>query len=80
MREKTIEKKFGEKVRADGGLFLKFTSPNNAGVPDRLVVTASGEVYFVEFKAPGKQLRPLQEYWRSELVVRGVRVEVVDHV
>ena len=56
---------------------IKFTSPGNAGVPDRLVLL-QGQVLFVETKAPGKRLRPLQRYWRRTLKQLGFQVHVVN--
>lgn len=43
-----------------GGLAPKFTSPGFDGVPDRLILLPGGKVAFIELKAPGKTLRPLQ--------------------
>ena len=56
-----IEKKLVEKVKQVGGMTLKFVSPGNSGVPDRLVLIAIGKIAFVEVKAPGEKPRPLQE-------------------
>ena len=42
MRESTIEKHLVKRVKERGGLCWKFTSPNLSGVPDRVVLTASG--------------------------------------
>ena len=77
MREADIEKKLVAYVKTCGGLALKFTSPGNAGVPDRLVLL-QGRVLFVETKAPGKRLRPLQRYWRRTLEQLGFQVHVVN--
>ena len=59
--EQQIEKKLVEKVKQVGGMALKFVSPGNSGVPDRLVLIAIGKIAFVEVKAPGEKPRPLQE-------------------
>ncbi len=53
--EKQIEKYLIKKIKEIDGLCLKWTSPGTAGVPDRIVLTAWGEVYFVELKAEGKR-------------------------
>ena len=42
MKESQIEAKLGKMVRAKGGLYYKFVSPGNPGVPDRIVITADG--------------------------------------
>ena len=60
MREKYIEKKLVEQVRSLGGIALKLISPGNSGVPDRLVLLPAGKIGFVEMKAPGLLMRPLQ--------------------
>ena len=44
------------------GWALKFVSPGQNGVPDRIVLVPMGRIYFVETKAPGKKLRKLQEW------------------
>jgi len=80
MREKTIEQKFREAVKAAGGLALKFTSPGFDGVPDRIVLLPGGKMAFVEVKAPGEKPRPLQ-LARHRLIRRlGFRVYVLDEV
>ena len=61
MREKTIEKKLADAVKARGGRAPKFTSPGFDGMPDRIVLMPGGRIAFVEVKAPGKAPRPLQE-------------------
>ena len=60
MREKTIEAKLVTAAKRLGGLALKFVSPGFDGVPDRLVLLPGGRLAFIELKAPGKKLRPLQ--------------------
>lgn len=58
--EKELERKLVREVTRLGGWALKFVSPGQAGVPDRILLFP-GVVYFVELKAPGRTLRPLQE-------------------
>lgn len=65
--EKEIEKKLKARLEKLGCMVLKFTSPGNAGVPDRLVLVPGGTVWFVELKRPGGKLRPLQEIWRDRI-------------
>ena len=60
MRESTVEHRLVTEVKKRGGIALKFVSPGIDGVPDRLVLLPDGKFAFVEVKAPGKQLRPLQ--------------------
>ena len=78
MREKIIEQNLVQAVRRMGGLAPKFTSPGWAGAPDRLVLLSSGRLAFVEVKAPGKILRPLQVRRKGQLEALGFRVYVID--
>lgn len=57
---------------------LKFVSPGMAGIPDRLVLLPKGRIYFVELKAPGKNLRPLQVKRKKQLEALGFKVYVID--
>ena len=60
MNERDIEARFRKAVKDAGGLALKFISPGYAGVPDRIVLMPGGMMCFVELKAPGEKMRPLQ--------------------
>lgn len=68
MRESTLESRLVREVKKHGGLALKWVSPGQNGVPDRIVILPDGRVAFVEMKAPGKQLSPLQFRWRVILL------------
>lgn len=78
MRERTIEQKLTKAVNDIGGLCYKFTSPGNDGVPDRLLLMNEGKVAFVELKAPGKKLRPLQLRQITKIRKLGFKVYVID--
>lgn len=78
MREKTIEQKFREAVKAAGGLAVKFASPGFDGVPDRLALLPDGKMAFVEVKAPGEKPRPLQLVRHRQLRQLGFKVYVLD--
>ena len=60
MLEKDIEKYFRHKLIDQGCLVFKFVSPGSVGVPDRIVISKTGKVYFVELKRPGGKVRKLQ--------------------
>lgn len=62
MREKVIERYLCQKVEEAGGKAIKFTSSNNAGLPDRICILP-GCIAFIEVKAPGKKPRKLQVQW-----------------
>lgn len=80
MLERTIEQRLVEAVRKAGGLCPKFVSPGWDGVPDRIVLLPGGKMGFVELKAPGQKLRPLQRRRREQLECLGFRVFVIDGV
>ena len=80
MLERTIEQRLVEAVRKAGGLCPKFVSPGWDGVPDRIVLLPGGKLGFVELKAPGQKLRPLQRRRREQHECLGFRVFVVDGV
>ena len=61
MREKLIEQKLIKAVKDIGGIALKIASPGFDGMPDRLILLPDKKIAFVEVKALGKTLRPLQE-------------------
>ncbi len=63
MLEKDVEQHLCKRVKSElHGWALKFVSPGQNGVPDRIVLVPMGRIYFVETKAPGKKLRKLQEW------------------
>ena len=67
MLEKDIEKKVCEYARSKGVLAYKFTSPAHRGVADRVVCLPGGAVWFVELKAEGGRLSPLQKVFADEM-------------
>lgn len=71
--EADLEKRLVEKVTNLGGLAWKFTSPGNVGVPDRIILFR-GSIYFVEMKAPGKDLRETQQWRKLQLEREGFQV------
>lgn len=78
MRENVVERALVVKVKARGGMALKFVSPGFDGVPDRLVLFPNGVIAFVELKAPGKKLRPLQVKRKRQLESFGFNVYCID--
>lgn len=77
MLEKDIERKLQRKVKAAGGVCLKFISPGNSGVPDRLILFDRGRIAFAELKRPGEKPRPLQLVQIRKLRDLGFRVYVI---
>lgn len=80
MREKTIEAKLVKAVKSMGGIAPKISSANYDGMPDRLVFLTDGKLAFIELKAPGKKLRPLQEKRKRQLESLGFLVFCIDGI
>lgn len=78
IREKNIESKLCRAVKKRGGLCLKFVSPAFNGVPDRIVLLSGGRIAFVEVKAPGETLRPIQRKRKWQLERLGCKVFCLD--
>jgi len=78
MKETLLERRLVREVKAAGGMAPKWTSPGNRGVPDRLVILPNGRTIFVEMKAPGKPLEPLQRKWAKTLRGLGHKVYKID--
>ena len=78
MREYVVENEFVKTVRAAGGVAYKLTSQTANGLPDRLVLFFPAKTVFVELKAPGKMLRPLQRKRRYQLMKLGFPVLCID--
>jgi len=77
MLEKEIERRLGELIRARGGLYFKFASPNSPGVPDRLVIIPGGRIIFVELKALSGVLSAVQERIIGVMRRQGAQVRVI---
>ncbi|MFK7695390.1 VRR-NUC domain-containing protein [Paenibacillus sp. HJGM_3] len=78
MRESTLERRLVRLVEELGGEAPKWVSPGNRGVPDRIVILPGGRTIYVEMKAPGKPLEPLQVRWARILRRLGHEVYKID--
>ena len=78
MREKAIEQKLVKATKSMGGIAPKFTCPGWGGVPDRLILLPGKSLAFVEVKAPGETLRPLQVKRKRQLEGLGFSVYCID--
>lgn len=78
MLEKEVEGRMVRMVKERGGLCLKFVSPNNPGVPDRIIITPEGRVVFVELKTETGRLANIQKWQIDEMKKRGADVRVVN--
>lgn len=79
MLEKKIESKVVDYAKKKGCWARKFTSPGTRAVPDR-VFGYEGSVWFIEFKAEGKDATKLQKSEHAEMRRCGLRVYVVDSI
>ncbi len=77
MEEQRLERRLKQEIERRGGQALKFVSPGHRGVPDRIVLMPGGRLWFVEMKATGKHLRPLQARRARELGALGFQVRLV---
>ena len=80
MREYVVENEFVKAVRKAGGVAYKLTSQTANGLPDRLVLFPTAKTIFVELKAPGKMMRPLQRKRRYQLMKLGFPVLCIDRM
>ena len=80
MQEKYIEQEMVAAVKSLGGMSPKFVSPGIDGMPDRIVLLPMGRIAFVECKATGKKMRPLQKKRKKQLEALGFLVYCIDDV
>ena len=78
MRESTIERALVEAVKKRHGLAFKFNSMGCNGVPDRIVLLPGPRVMFIELKAPGKEMKPLQVKRKKQIEALGFKVLCLD--
>jgi hypothetical protein len=77
MTESQIERAACLYAKSVGMLAYKFTSPGRAGVPDRLFLTPTGGVFFVEFKCATGRVSALQKNEHRIIRKHGHEVHVV---
>lgn len=75
--EKDIERWLGNQLKKRGCIYMKFVSPGNDGVPDRIVVLPGGGVIFIELKATTGKLMANQRVQISRLRKQGALVFVL---
>ena len=76
-RERDIEKWLRQKIEQMGGIALKFTSPGNDGVPDRIAILPGGQVWFIELKTTGEKPRAIQKWQMQQLRKLGCNVALI---
>ena len=80
MREKVIEQKLVQAVKARGGICPKFVSPGFDGMPDRVVFLPGRHFGLVEVKAPGEKPRALQVSRHRLLEKLGFHTYILDGI
>lgn len=80
LRESVIEKKVTAYAEKKGWVTRKWKSPGRRSVPDQIFLGAGGEVFFIEFKAPGKEPTQKQHLEHGGLRCRGFEVFVIDNI
>lgn len=78
--ERDIESKVCDYAKDRGCLVYKFTSPARSAVPDRMLISPAGVIWFVEFKREGQKPTPPQDREHQRLRDYGVMVFVIDNV
>lgn len=78
--EKDIERKVCDYAKSLGILVYKFTSPSRRSVPDRMFITPTGVVFFVEFKRKGEKPTPSQQVEIEKIRKNGIKVFIIDNV
>ena len=78
-KESDVERKIGNHAFTLGIIPMKFTSPNCAGVPDRMFLY-KGRTLFMEIKKMGKDLEPLQVVWQKKLTKQGFIALKIDSI
>ena len=79
MRESGIESKVCEYAKLKGWLCMKYTSPGNRGVPDRLFFK-DGQTVMVEFKSEEGKLSAAQKVQIKLHREHGMQVEVISSI
>lgn len=77
--ERDIEKRVCDYAKSLGMLCYKFTSPSRRSVPDRMFITKTGVVFFIEFKRQGQKPSEAQAVEIKRICATGVQVNVVDN-
>ena len=76
MLESRVEGWLKDHVEKRGGVYLKFVSPGNIGVPDRIILY-KGRTVFVELKQEHGQLSPIQQAQIERMRATGAEIHVV---
>lgn len=76
-RERDVEAWLRRQIERLGGKAMKFVSPGNNGVPDRIAILPGGKVWFIELKKRGEKQSELQKWQAEQLRKLGCNVATV---
>jgi hypothetical protein len=76
--ESKLEQWAREQAQKRGCKLVKWVSPGNAGVPDRIFIGRMGFIVFLEFKAPKGTVSLLQQWWLGFLTKMGFKATTID--
>ena len=65
------------RARVRPGRLLKWVSPGESGVPDRILILPEGQVVFIEFKKPGGRLSARQRLWMTRIESLGHKMRLI---
>ena len=77
MLEREVEGRLGAALRKEGCLFYKWVSPGVSGVPDRICITPSGRITFIELKTARGRVSEQQRVVIGKLRAHGCDVVVL---
>ena len=77
MLERQIEKYLYDQVTKRGGLCYKWTAPQQAGVPDRIVML-NCQIWFIELKSSTGKLSKLQKKTLDKIRLQGCNTMVIN--
>lgn len=80
MLESSIERKACSEAKKLGVRNVKMNTLSDTGWPDRMFLIPGGRPLFIEFKRPGGELSPKQQYVHDLLKSLGYTVETHDNV
>lgn len=76
MLERDLERACRRLAETNGAMLLKWVSPGNRGVPDRILVH-KGRIALIEFKQQKGSLSPIQRVMHEKLTTCGVGPHVI---
>lgn len=77
-RESILKKNCKRRLEKAGWLVIHLIQTNCNGINDTLVIRAGRHVW-IEFKRPGEEPRPLQDYRHDQLKKHGAETRVVHY-